>query len=212
MGDTGGQSAEGGELELLGLLGDLRNIVEKNQGMAVFAALQGNKAGLQDAAVGGALQAAGAQAGIVLPLLHALDQLRAVRVEQLAGQLGMAEQVVGALVGQQHPVLLVQHQNAGAHALQDQGVQGFQVGHVGRPLFGQVLADLQAPGQALHEQGGGEAQRTEGADLHILGGGGRAAETEVEGQEDHADRRHRGYQQADTPAQEDIGDGHRHNQ
>ncbi|MCY1536575.1 hypothetical protein D9M68_720350 [compost metagenome] len=43
MGDAGGEAAERGQLELLGLLGDLRNIVEKHQDMPLLAALQGNE-------------------------------------------------------------------------------------------------------------------------------------------------------------------------
>ena len=35
VGDAGGQSAQGGEFELLGLLGDLRKILEKHQRVAI---------------------------------------------------------------------------------------------------------------------------------------------------------------------------------
>ncbi|MDT4851907.1 hypothetical protein FQZ97_861160 [compost metagenome] len=85
------------------------------------------------------------------PLLQAFDQFRAVWVEDLVGQRVAAEQVQGALVGQQHPMLGIENQDAGAHPLQDQGVQRFQVGHVGCALFGQAFADVQAPRHPLHE-------------------------------------------------------------
>lgn len=73
-------------------------------------------------------------------------------------------------------MLGVEHQYAGAHALQDLRIELFQIGYIGRTLFGQALAYLQTACDALDEQGAGEAQRTEGASLHVLGGGSQAAE------------------------------------
>jgi len=46
MGDPGGQAAEGGQFELLGLLGDLRDVFEKHQRLALFVLAQRDKAWL----------------------------------------------------------------------------------------------------------------------------------------------------------------------
>ena len=109
-------------------------------------------------------------------------------------------------------MLVVEQQDAGAHALQNQAVEGLQVGHVGGALGGQAFAQLQAAGQALQHDGGGEAQGAEGAGLQVLVGGGRAADALVEGQIDHADGRHGSDQQADAAAQQDVGNRHCHDQ
>ncbi|MCY1348087.1 hypothetical protein D9M69_342210 [compost metagenome] len=209
VGDAGGQAAEGDQLELLGLLGDLRDVIEEHQDVLLLATLQMDEAGLQRRAVGKGLDALRPQGGVGLPMLQALQQLGAVRIEHLPGELVLAQEVLGAIVGEQDVVLRVQDQDAGAHALEDLGIQCFQVGDVHGALFGQCFAELQAFAQALDEQGRGEAEGAEASGLDELAGYLRVAEAEVEGQVDQPDGRHRRHQQANAPAQEDVGDGHR---
>ncbi|MNR23394.1 hypothetical protein D3C85_1404130 [compost metagenome] len=76
-------------------------------------------------------------------------------------------------------MLRIEHQDAGAHALQNLSVKCFQVGHVGRALLREGFAELQAPAQPLDEQCRGEAQRAEAAGLDELTGGLRVADAEV---------------------------------
>ena len=173
-----------------------------------FIALQRDEAGLQGRTVAERLQAGRAQAAVFLPVLQPFDQLGAVRVENLARQVLLVQQAECGLVGQQYAALLVHHQNAGTHALQDQVVQGFQVRHIGGALFGEAFTGLQAAGYPLHEQRCCEAQRPQRADLHVLGAGLGVFEAQVEGQVDHADRRGGGDQYAEAPAQQDVGDRH----
>ncbi|MNC12523.1 hypothetical protein D3C75_602470 [compost metagenome] len=212
VGDAGGQATEGGQLELLRLLGDLRDVLEEHQDVALALAAQRHEAGLQHRAFGEGLQALRAQGRIFLPLLQALEQRGTVRVEALGDQLALAEQGLAAGVGQQYPQLRVEDQDAGAHALQDQGVERLQVGDVGGVAAGQGFALLQAPAESLDDQRGGKAQGAEGAGLHVLGGGRRAAEAEIEGQVDQPAAGQRGDQQAEAPAQDAVGDRHRDHQ
>ncbi|MCY1530415.1 hypothetical protein D9M68_656000 [compost metagenome] len=209
VGDAGGQAPEGDQFELLGLLGDLRDVLEEHQDVLLAAMLQVDEAGLQRRAVDEGLDALRPQGGVGQPVLEALQQLRTVRVEQLPGEFVLAQQVLGAVIGEQYAVLRVQYQDAGAHALENLRVQRFQVGDVLGALFGQGLAELQATAQTLDQQGRGEAEGAETAGLDELAGSLRVAEAEVEGQVDQPYGRHRCHQQADAPAQQDIGDGHR---
>ncbi len=140
-------------------------------------------------------------------MLQCLEQLRAARREALAGQRFLAEQLQRPLVGQEHALLRVQHHDAGAHALQDQGVEGLEVGDLLGALAGQSLADLQAPSQSLDEKGCGEAQRSERTGLDVLAAGFGTADAQVEGQVDQAGGSDRGDEETDPPPQENIGDG-----
>ncbi len=143
VGDTGGQSAQRGQFELLGLLGNLRQIIEKYQRMAMTAARQGDKARTQHRADCRSGNAARCHGRIGHPLTQALDQLRRVNIDDLAQQAFVAQQIQRALVGQQHLVFFVEHQNAGPHALQDQCVELFKVVDVSGAAFGDVFAELQ---------------------------------------------------------------------
>ena len=60
MGNAGCESSEGGELELLGLLGDLRDVLEEHQSVELVAVLQGGETRLQRRSAGVALRLAGA--------------------------------------------------------------------------------------------------------------------------------------------------------
>ncbi|MNP09609.1 hypothetical protein D3C76_1017220 [compost metagenome] len=143
------------------------------------------------------------------PLLQAVQHPLAALGDGPAGQFADAEQRAGALVGQQYALVAVQHQDAGAHALQDQGVEFFEIGHRGGALFGQGLGEVLAPGEGLDQQGRGEAHGAESARLHVVVHRGGQAEAEIEGQVDQPDARHRGHQQADASAQQHVGDRHR---
>ena len=84
---------------MLGLLGDLRQVVEKDQGVCLPVTLQGNKAGLQQWARRRGLQTFRTQRRIDQLLLQAADQLRGEGVEDFSHQLVLADQAQGALVG-----------------------------------------------------------------------------------------------------------------
>ena len=77
------------------------------------------------------------------------------------------------MVGQLHPPLVVEHQDAGAHALQDQCIERFETNHFTGPLLGKGFADFQASGQALHQQCRRKTQRAERADLQVIVRAGR---------------------------------------
>ncbi|MNZ86373.1 hypothetical protein D3C78_1051920 [compost metagenome] len=160
---------------------------------------------MQYRAFGAGLQRLWTQRRVFLPLLQAFEQRRAVFVERLAEQLALAEQELAAGVGQQHALPGVEDQDAGAHALQDQGVERLQVGDVGGVAQRQAFALLQAPAEGLDDQGCDEAQRAEGAGLDELAGGGRPAEAEVERQVDQAAAGQGRDQQAEPTAQEAVG-------
>jgi hypothetical protein len=74
MGDAGGESAERGEFQLLGLLGDLREIFEKDQGLLIGALIESDEAGLQLQTIAGDFQALRAQCRVVQPQLQTFDQ------------------------------------------------------------------------------------------------------------------------------------------
>jgi hypothetical protein len=61
----------------------------------------------------------------------------------MAFKMRLGQQGLRAVVGQLHPALLVEHQNAGAHALQNQSVEGFRL-VTSLALFGEIFADFQA--------------------------------------------------------------------
>lgn len=208
VGNAGGQAAERGQFQLLCLLGDLGNVFEEYQRVLLGTALKGNEAGLQHRPAFGRLEVRGAQCRIAQPLFQALNQVGAVGIENPSGQFLVAEQVEGALVGQDHAVLVVEHQNASSHALENQRVERFQIGDIRGALFGERLSDLEAARDALHEQRGGKAERAKCAGLQILAGDRWAADAQVEHQVDHRNAGHGGDQQADTPAEQDVGDGH----
>src|SRR5690606_332527 len=162
VGDTGGQAAERGQFQLLRLLGDLRNVVEKNQDVLLVTALQGDETGLQHRSVDLRLQAVRSQGRVVQPLLQALHQFGAVRVDDLAGQFAAAQQLCRALVGQQHAMLCVEHQNAGTHALQDLFIELLQIGDVCRALLRQAFT------QARSEEHTSELQSRENLVCRLL--------------------------------------------
>jgi hypothetical protein len=125
MGDAGGQATQGGQFQLLRLLRDLREILEKDQGLVVGALIQGDEARLQFQAVAGDLQLWGAGSGCsatvagARPMPANSRQSNGLRdARNPAGQ--------GAVVGELHSALLVEHQYAGAHPLQDQRIEGFR--------------------------------------------------------------------------------------
>ncbi|RML69799.1 hypothetical protein APX70_04409 [Pseudomonas syringae pv. maculicola] len=120
----------------------------------------------------------------------------------------MAEQGQGPLIGQHHLAARIQYHNACAHALQDQRIELFKAVDIRCPLLGQPLADLQARSQCLHQQRGGEAQRTQRTGLHVVVGHRRCAEADVERQVDDANGRNSSDQQADAASQQHVADRH----
>ena len=207
VGDAGGQAAEGDQFHFLGVLGDLGNVLYEHQGVQRLAVLQAGEARLQGACVLAEAQALRAAGGVVAPLAQAFEQLGADAVQRLVAD-RLAEHLPGAGIGQQHVMLRIEHQDAGAHALQDQAVEGLQIGHVVGALARQPFADLQAAGQALHSERHGETQGAQRAGLDELAAGGRLAEAQLEGQQHHGQRGHRGDQQAAAAGQQQVGDGH----
>ncbi|MNL02757.1 hypothetical protein D3C87_1232760 [compost metagenome] len=153
-----------------------------------------------------------AQGRVAEPQVQAIDKRREVVVDQLAFEAVTAEQRQGTVVGQLHAPLLVEHQNAGAHALQDQRIERFQADDFTGLLLHQRFADFQASDQALHQQGCGKTQGAEGADLQIVIGIGAMADAQQETRADNADRPDGGNQQADAPSQQRIADSHRNDQ
>ena len=119
----------------------------------------------------------------------------------------LIEHVQSSLIGEQDALLRIEHQDAGAHALQDLGVQGFEVGDFLGALPSQGLTDLQAAREALHQQRGGETQGAECRRLHVLGAGFAVVQAEVEGQVDKAGGGNCGDEEADASSQQDVGDG-----
>ncbi|MNN26840.1 hypothetical protein D3C81_1403580 [compost metagenome] len=212
MGDAGGQAAEGSQLELLCLLGEFRDVLEKDQDIALALTPQRDEAGLQHRPFGEGLQGWRAQCRVFLPVLQALEQRWAAFCEVLVFQWVLAEQGLAAGVGQQHAMLRVEGQDAGAHALQDQRVEDLQVGHVGGVPAGQGFALLQAPAQRLDDQRGNEAQGAESPGLDVVAGGCRAAEADVERQVDQPAAGQRRDQQAQAAAQDAVGHRHRNHQ
>ena len=128
--------------------------------------------------------------------------------DQFAIERHAPEQGQGALVGQLHAQFGVQHQNARAHALQDQRVQGPQAGDITGALFGQVLAGAQQSAQPLNHKPHSEAQHTQGTRLQVVVGGGRSGDAQVERQVDDADGGECGDQQAEATAQQQVAHGH----
>ncbi|MNN27652.1 hypothetical protein D3C81_1411930 [compost metagenome] len=100
----------------------------------------------------------------------------------------LREQGLCAVIGQLHSPRLVEHQNAGAHALQDQRVEGFEADHFTGTLLGKGFADFEAADQSLHQQRRGKAQRTEGAGLQVFIGAKGMVEAEQEARADDAQR------------------------
>ena len=84
------------------------------------------------------------------------------------------------MVGQLDPALLVEHQNAGTHALQNQSVEGFKAGDFAGALFGEIFADFQAPDQALDQQRCGKTQGAQGSGLQIVIGAQGMAQAQQE--------------------------------
>lgn len=212
MGDAGGQAAETGQLHLLRLLGDLRNVFEEDQHVLVVFAVEADKAGLHRRAIRHHLERRRTEAGIQAPLLHAVHQHRAVAAEAGALHVVLPEQAEGGLVGEEDGLTAIDHEDAGAHALQDQCVEFLQVGDRLGAFFGQRFGLLLAPHQSLDHQRGGEAQGAEAAGLDVVVGGVRTAQAEEEGQVEQAEAGRRRDDQADAPAQQDVGNGHRHHQ
>ena len=75
------QAAQRGQFELLGLLGNLRNIIEKHQGVLLVAVGQVDEAGLQGGATRCGVQTLRQECRVLLPLAQPLVQFR-----QPAGQ------------------------------------------------------------------------------------------------------------------------------
>ena len=86
VGNAGGESSERCELELLRFLRNLRDVLEKDQGVELVAMLQGGEARLERRATRRCLEILRAQGGIAAPLLQGFEQLRAARGKTLAGQ------------------------------------------------------------------------------------------------------------------------------
>nr|GFC98716.1 hypothetical protein [Tanacetum cinerariifolium] len=75
VGDAGCQPAQCGKLELLGLLGDLRKVIEKHQGVPVAATGQSNETRAQHGADRRRGHAARRHGRVDQPLAQTLDQL-----------------------------------------------------------------------------------------------------------------------------------------
>src|SRR3546814_17637599 len=69
MGDTGGEATQGGEFQLLGVLGHLGLVFEEDQDLVLIVMPQGDEARLQGQACAGDGQALRTQTGIVQPQL-----------------------------------------------------------------------------------------------------------------------------------------------
>ncbi|MNZ91221.1 hypothetical protein D3C78_1101960 [compost metagenome] len=212
MGDASSEAPEGREFQLLGLLGNLGQVFKEHQDLLLILMPQGDEARLQGQARAGNGQAGRAQAGVVSPQLQAFDQGGGVIVELLAHQIVHAQQVQRAFVGQLHPTLRVKHQDAGAHALQDQGVERFQADHFAGALLGQGFTGFQSSGQALYQQRGGKTQCPQGAGLQVTAGTVRVAQAKKETRADDAEGGQGRDQQADAAAQQCVADGHRDNE
>ncbi|MNF87167.1 hypothetical protein D3C84_696260 [compost metagenome] len=142
------------------------------------ARVQGYETGLQLHAAAGDFQALGAQRRVVEPQLQTLDERREVVVDQLAFKALATQQGQGTVIGQLHAPLVVEHQDAGAHALQDQGIERLKADDFTDLLLHQCFADFQASDQALYQQRGGKAQGAEGADLQVVVGAGAMDKTQ----------------------------------
>src|SRR5690606_24382989 len=114
------------------------------------AVLQGREAGLQDGPVGCRLEVLWAQGRVVAPALHGLEQFRAAGCQALADQRFLSQQLQGALVGEQYTLARIEHQDPGAHALQDQRVERLQIGDFFGALAGQLFTDPEAPRSEEH--------------------------------------------------------------
>src|SRR5690606_1660945 len=104
------------------------------------------------------------------------------------------------------------HQDAGAHALQDQRVQRLQIGHFFGSLPGQALAALKAAAQPLNHHGSAKAQGAQSHRLGALTAGGGSAQGQAEGEIDQADGSNGSDEKTDAAMQQDVGDGDRDDQ
>src|SRR5690606_19353687 len=80
------QPAQRCQFELLGLLRNLRNIFEKNQGVLTDTMLQRGEAWLQHGAIWRGLELLRSQGRVVVPKLQRPDQLRAAWSQALTDQ------------------------------------------------------------------------------------------------------------------------------
>ncbi|MNI45178.1 hypothetical protein D3C73_995940 [compost metagenome] len=190
------------------MLGDLREVLEEHQGLAVRALVQGDEARLQFQPAAGDFHALGAQSRIALPQVQALDQGGGAVVDQLTFKRVLAQQGQGAVVGQLHVSLIVEYQNTGAHALQDQRIERLKLHDFTGALFGEGLAHLHTLHHRLHEQGGGKAQRAQCGGLQVIIGAGGMAEAQEEALPDNAECGDGGNQQAEAAPQQRVTDRH----
>ncbi|MNT96168.1 hypothetical protein D3C72_2381950 [compost metagenome] len=84
--------------------------------------------------------------------MQTFDQGGDLFVDPPAFEALAAQQGQRTVIGQLHAPLVVKHQNASTHALQDQGIEGFQADDFAGFLFCQGFADFQSSDQALHQQ------------------------------------------------------------
>src|SRR5690554_1862089 len=118
----------------------------------------------------------------------------------------IARMRTGILVLDREFNILVQNQNAGTHAGNDGGIEGFKTGDCSSLLLQQLLAGQQFAPQRLHPKCGSKTQRTQHAGLHELAGCFRVAQAQVKSEVDNAGSSCCGDEQADIAVEQDIGD------
>src|SRR5690606_28559412 len=147
-----------------------------------------------------------------LPLAQPLVQFRCQPVQLHAADHWLAEHLRGGFVGQPYFVVLADHHDAGAHALDDQLVELLHARQAGSVLLGQVLGMPQTAAQALNEQRHGKVDAAEYTDLQIALADGGVGQAEKERQIDQRQTGQRSQQLADASVQQDIAGRHGNDQ
>ncbi len=213
--DTGGQSAQRCQLELLDLGRQLCRVLEYDQRALGVVVADRGEAGAQITS---------ARHGAEIRLMH-VRRLQPLPV--LAGQRwrGFLQRVVAHRDrhAEQHPRDLVHHldgflfiddQDAGTHLLNDIVVELRQAGEIGTALIGQLLALGRPRAEPVGQQREGEERYAEQTGLHVGGLGKCAAHVRIDALGEHGQRGEGGEQQrgvtdlAETAECDRYGDQH----
>ena len=155
--DTGGQAAKRGQLHLLGLVSDLRGVLEEDQYIPRVAAAQWIELGLEFRPL--ALRTEGRRFGgdVPAPLREPLVQFRRSRFEVTTDGGGRhPQQVPGGIVDHEDPAVRVEHQHTGAQMLDDIFVDHGHMAQFVGPGLGKFLAGARPAAQDQGQDGGGE--------------------------------------------------------
>ena len=119
-----------------------------------------------------------------MPLAQSLFQLRCNAFELGAGRQLAAEHLGASFVAGNHALIVRNHQNPGAHALDDQLVELLHAGQAGGLFACEYLGQVQAPADPLHEHGHGKVDGAEHPGLQVALADIRMGQAEEERQVD----------------------------